>query len=384
MEFFSLKPEINLLKEEIMSEIDKVLSSGKFIMSDNVREFEEEIKRYFSVRYAISVNSGTDALVISLRAIGIKEGDHVITTPFTFFATAEAISIIGARPIFVDIEYDSFNIDPDLIEEVMNSEKGQKVKAILPVHLFGLPCNMERIMDIARRYNLKVVEDCAQAFGAEVKVNGQFRKVGTIGDAGAFSFFPTKNLGAYGDGGMIITNDPNVYEIASMLKNHGSKQKYYNEMFGYNSRLDEIQAAILKVKLKYIHKFNESRIQIASLYSKYLSELVHLIKIPTFDQENYHHVFHQYSIRVFNGLRDNLRHFLASNGIDTFVYYPYPIHKLPPYKDYNLTLKVAEKTSEEILSLPMYHLMDSSNVEKVVEVIRQWAKEIVKVEKSTN
>jgi dTDP-4-amino-4,6-dideoxygalactose transaminase len=373
MEFFSLKNEINMLKNEIINEISKVLDSGKFIMSDNVKEFEEQLKEYFSVKYAVTVNSGTDALVISLRSVGIKEGDYVITTPFTFFATAEAISIIGAKPIFVDIEYDSFNINPDLIEEIMNSEKGQRVKAILPVHLFGLPANMEKIMAIASKYGLKVIEDCAQSFGAEVKINGEFRKTGTIGNAGAFSFFPTKNLGAYGDGGVIITNDPQVYEIASMLKNHGSKKKYYNEMLGYNSRLDEIQAAILKVKLKHINNFNQSRIKIASLYTQFLSELENIIKVPYFDESSYLHVFHQYSIRVFGSLRDSLRQFLASNDIDTFIYYPFPIHKLPPYKDYNLTLPVAEKTCEEILSLPMYHLMDVSNVEKIVNAIKKWA-----------
>ena len=370
-EFFSLKPEINLLKNQILKEIEKVLDSGKFIMSNNVKEFEELICNYFGVKYAISVNSGTDALVISLRACGIKPSDEVITTPFTFFATAEAISIIGAKPVFVDIEMDTFNINPDLIEQKIT----QKTRAILPVHLFGLPANMDKIMQIARKYNLIVIEDNAQAFGAEVKVNGQFKKTGSIGNCGAFSFFPTKNLGAYGDGGIITTNDEQVYNLASMLKNHGSKVKYYNEIFGYNSRLDEIQAAILKVKLKYIEEFNQSRIKIANRYTELLREIEDYILPPYFDKDNYKHVFHQYSVLVKKGNRDELRQYLKNNGIDTFVYYPYPIHKLPPYKEMNYNLPVTEEVSNKILSLPMYHFMDLDNVDYVVSVIKSWVSE---------
>ncbi|MCS6955686.1 MAG: DegT/DnrJ/EryC1/StrS family aminotransferase, partial [Candidatus Calescibacterium sp.] len=297
IEFFSLKNEIQFLKNEIGQEIMKVLESGKFIMDTNVREFENLICQYFGVRHSVSVNSGTDALVISLRASGIKPGDEVITTPFTFFATVEAISIIGATPIFVDIDEETFNIDPDLIE----SKITERTRAILPVHLFGLPCNMQKIMNIAKKYGLIVIEDNAQSFGAEVKINGEFKKAGSIGDAGAFSFFPTKNLGAYGDGGIIITNDSKIFDVASMLKNHGSKVKYYNEILGYNSRLDEIQAAILKTKLKYVDKFNASRIEIANRYTELLQDLDNYIKVPKFDSSAYKHVFHQYSIRVLDG-----------------------------------------------------------------------------------
>ncbi|MCS7165243.1 MAG: DegT/DnrJ/EryC1/StrS family aminotransferase [Candidatus Calescibacterium sp.] len=368
VEFFSLKNEINLLKDEILQEVNKVLESGKFIMSSNVQEFENQICKYFGVKYAVSVNSGTDALVISLRAAGIKPGDEVITTPFTFFATAEAISIIGAIPVFVDIDEATFNIDANRIEEKITS----KTKAILPVHLFGLPCDMEKIMDIARRYDLVVIEDNAQGFGSEVKINGRFVKTGTIGHAGAFSFFPTKNLGAYGDGGIIITNDDNIFEKASMLKNHGSRIKYYNEMLGYNSRLDEIQAAILKVKLKYVEKFNESRITIAHRYTQALQGLNEYIAVPYYDSTKYKHVFHQYSIKVKNGLRDNFREFLNKNGINTFVYYPYPIHKLPVYRDMGYSLPVSERIAQEIVSLPMYHLMEIEKVDYIVSKIKEW------------
>ncbi|MCS7244015.1 MAG: DegT/DnrJ/EryC1/StrS family aminotransferase [Candidatus Calescibacterium sp.] len=368
IEFFSLKNEIQLLKNEIGQEIMKVLESGKFIMDTNVREFENLICQYFGVKHSVSVNSGTDALVISLRASGIKPGDEVITTPFTFFATVEAIGIIGATPVFVDIDEETFNINPDLIE----SKITEKTKAILPVHLFGLPCNMQKIMDIAKKYGLIVIEDNAQSFGAEVKINGEFKKAGSIGDAGAFSFFPTKNLGAYGDGGIIITNNSKIFDVASMLKNHGSKVKYYNEILGYNSRLDEIQAAILKTKLKYVDKFNASRIEIANRYSQLLQDFPNHIKVPKFDSGIYKHVFHQYSIRVLDGLRDEFREFLKNNGIDTFVYYPYPIHQLPLYKHLDLKLPVTEKISKEIVSLPMYHLMDLENVDYIVEKIKDW------------
>ncbi|MCX7758603.1 MAG: DegT/DnrJ/EryC1/StrS family aminotransferase [bacterium] len=368
IEFFSLKNEIQFLKNEIGQEIMKVLESGKFIMDTNVREFENLICQYFGVKHSVSVNSGTDALVISLRASGIKPGDEVITTPFTFFATVEAISIIGATPIFVDIDEETFNIDPDLIE----SKTTERTRAILPVHLFGLPCNMQKIMNITKKYGLIVIEDNAQSFGAEVKINGEFKKAGSIGDAGAFSFFPTKNLGAYGDGGIIITNDSKIFDVASMLKNHGSKVKYYNEILGYNSRLDEIQAAILKTKLKYIDKFNASRIEIANRYTELLQDLDNYIKVPKFDSSAYKHVFHQYSIRVLDGLRDEFREFLKNNGIDTFVYYPYPIHQLPLYNDLSYRLPITEKISKEIVSLPMYHLMDLENVDYIVEKIKDW------------
>ncbi|MFN3477890.1 MAG: DegT/DnrJ/EryC1/StrS family aminotransferase, partial [bacterium] len=320
------------------------------------------------VKYGVSVNSGTDALVISLRACGVMPGDEVITTAFTFFATAEAISIIGAKPVFVDIKEDTFNIDPDLIEEKISS----KTKAIIPVHLFGLPADMERIMSIAKKYGLKVIEDNAQAFGAQVMVNGKFMKTGSIGDAGAFSFFPTKNLGAYGDGGIILTNNDEIFEICSMLKNHGSKVKYYNEMFGYNSRLDEIQAAILRVKLKYVDQFNDSRLQIAKLYTEALREVEEVIEVPFFDSIRYKHVFHQYSVLVKKGSRDDLRQYLKDKGIDTFVYYPYPLHKLPVYRDLNYSLPVTEGVCERILSLPVHQFMDLEDAQYVADNIKNW------------
>ncbi len=368
IKLFDLKKEYEEIGQEILQEIKKVLESGIFIMGKNVEQFEEELANYFKVKYAITVNSGTDALLISLKALGIKEGDEVITTPFTFFATAEVINNLKAIPVFVDID-DDFNIDVNLIEKSITD----KTKAIIPVHLFGLPVNMEKVIEIARKYNLYVIEDVAQAFGAKYKN----RLVGTFGDLGAFSCFPTKNLGAYGDAGFILTNDQELHKKSKMLKVHGSIKKYYHEEFGYNSRMDEIQAAILRVKLKYIEKFNNHRIQAANLYNKILSKNPY-ITVPKASQDFYH-VYHQYTIKVNQNSpidRDTLKKELESKGIETNIYYPYPLHKLPVYFDKNnykvyQNLLKAEELSNRVLSLPMYHYISLNDVEYVANTINE-------------
>ncbi|MGB9637927.1 MAG: DegT/DnrJ/EryC1/StrS family aminotransferase [bacterium] len=365
---FNLKPEFEDIGQEILEEIKKVLESGVFIMGKNVEELEENLAKYFNVKYAITVNSGTDALLISLRAINIKEGDEIITTPFTFFATSEVINNIGAIPVFVDID-ESFNIDVNLIEKSITN----KTKAIIPVHLFGLPVNMEKIMEIARKYNLYVIEDVAQAFGAKYKD----KLVGTFGDLGAFSCFPTKNLGAYGDAGFILTNNEELYKRCKMLKVHGSLKKYYHEEFGYNSRMDEIQAAILKVKLKYIQKFNNHRIQAANLYNEILSKNPYIITPKV--SNNFYHVYHQYTILLKDNSpinRDNLKKELESKGIETNIYYPYPLHKLPVYLNTNnykayYPLTNSEDISNRVLSLPMYHYIPLNDVEYIANSINQ-------------
>lgn len=373
---FDLSLEFEDIGQEILEEIKKVLESGVFIMGKNVEELEEKLANYFNVRYVITVNSGTDALLISLKALGIKEGDEVITTPFTFFATSEVINNLNAIPVFVDID-ESFNIDVDLIEKSIT----EKTKAIIPVHLFGLPVDMEKIMEISRRYNLYVVEDVAQAFGAKYK--NKF--VGTFGDLGAFSCFPTKNLGAYGDAGFILTNNEELYKKCKILKVHGSIKKYYHEEFGYNSRMDEIQAAILKVKLKYIQKFNNHRIQAANLYNQILSKNPYIItpkKSNAFYNafyNDFYHVYHQYTILLKKDSpinRDNLKKELESKGIETNIYYPYPLHKLPVYLNSNnykayYPLVNAEDISNRVLSLPMYHYIPLTDVEYIANTINQ-------------
>ncbi len=368
IKLFDLKKEYEEIGQEILEEIRKVLESGIFIMGKNVEQLEQELANYFNVKYAITVNSGTDALLISLKALGIREGDEVITTPFTFFATAEVISNLKAVPVFVDID-DNFNIDVNLIEKSITD----KTKAIIPVHLFGLPVNMEKIMEIAKKYNLYVIEDVAQAFGAKYKG----RLVGTFGDFGAFSCFPTKNLGAYGDAGFILTNDQELYKKSKMLKVHGSIKKYYHEEFGYNSRMDEIQAAILKVKLKYIEKFNNHRIKAANLYNTILSKNLYITTPKASDE--FYHVYHQYTIKVNDNSpidRDTLKKELELNGIETNIYYPYPLHKLPVYlnkdnyKVYHSLVR-AEELCNKVLSLPMYHYISLDDVEYVANTINR-------------
>lgn len=336
-----LSPEIEELWDELNAAFQRVMKSGQFIMGPEVDAFEAEAADYLGVKYAIGVNSGTDALVISLRALGIGRGDEVITTPFSFFATAESICNAGAKPVFVDIDEKTFNIDPALIEHAITSN----TKAIMPVHLYGRPAEMDLIMDIAERHNLKVVEDCAQSFGARF----QGKQTGSIGDAGAFSFFPSKNLGAFGDGGLIATNDKTVAELARMLRAHGSKKKYFNELIGYNSRLDSLQAALLRVKLPHVDRWNTNRRTIARHYSDLLASVPHVIA-PDFTEG---HVFHQYTLKLPQSARDDVQSQLATSGIGTMIYYPVPQDQLPVYANQYPRFPVSEKLAQQVLSLPI-------------------------------
>jgi dTDP-4-amino-4,6-dideoxygalactose transaminase len=371
-----LSREIEHLWDDLNEAIQRVLRSGQFILGPEVQAFEEEVADYLGVEYAIGVNSGTDALVIGLRALGVKPGDEVITTPFTFFATAEAISIIGADPVFVDIEPQSFNIDPEKIEAAITD----KTKVILPVHLFGAPAAMTQLMAIAEVHGLKVLEDCAQSFGAtytgdcagcdaahceagrRTELCG--RMTGAIGHAGAFSFFPTKNLGAYGDGGLIATDDSNVAEVARMLRKHGGKNKYHNEMLGYNSRLDALQAAILSVKLPYVDEYNQNRRTIAQRYNELLYGCCAVETPDVVDG----HVFHQYTIRIKNGRREEVERALSDRDIGCKVYYPVPCHQLPVY-DYQIDAPEADQAADEALSLPMWPQMGAKVQEQVVSTV---------------
>ncbi|NBD24207.1 DegT/DnrJ/EryC1/StrS family aminotransferase [Paenibacillus glycinis] len=339
-----LSYEISELKPQLMDAFASVLDNGAFIMGPNVKSFENEVAEYLGVKHAIALNSGTDALVIALLAAGIGEGDEVITTPFTFFATAEAISQVRATPVFVDVEPQSYNMDLDQLEAAITP----RTKAIIPVHLFGHAVEMTRLMEIADRRGLLVVEDVAQAFGADC----EGRKVGTIGHLGCYSFFPTKNLGAYGDGGLLVTNDSAFAEKASMLRVHGSKKKYYNELIGFNSRLDELQAAILRIKLPRIDEWNAGRRKAAATYKELLGsvgEIVLPIEAPYAK-----HVFHQYTIRILNGKRQALQEKLEAAGVSTMVYYPVPVHKLPIYQALEVTMPTAESLAEEVISLPIW------------------------------
>jgi len=354
-----LKKQFQGIKEEVLNIVTEILESSQYILGQKVSEFERKVANYHSVREAIGVASGTDALHLSIDALGIGEGDEVITTPFTFIATAEAILYTGAMPVFVDIEPDTLNIDVSQIEANIT----KKTKAILPVHLFGHPADMINILDIAKKYRLKIIEDCAQSLGAEV--NG--KKAGSLGDAGCFSFYPSKNLGGYGDGGMVILNDSGVADIIRELRNHGSKGSYKHKRVGFNSRLDEIQAGILLVKLLRLDKYNIKRRQNAALYNNLLSDKV---RCPV-EKQGAYHVFHQYTI--ISNKRDEIHQRLKENGISSVVYYPVPLHLQEALKFLGYQkgdFPVAEKAAKEVLSLPMYPELEESTIIKIAEIIK--------------
>lgn len=355
-----LSPEIDELWDELNAAMQRVMRSGQFIMGPDVLAFEQEVADYLGVKHAVGVNSGTDALIIGLRALGIGPGDEVITTPFTFFATAESISSVGATPVFADIDPHTYNIDPERIREQVTP----RTRAIMPVHLYGNPCAMDEIMAIAQEHNLLVIEDCAQSFGARYKG----KQTGTIGHVGAYSFFPSKNLGAFGDGGLFVTDDDQVADLARMLRAHGSRKKYHNEMIGYNSRLDTIQAAILRVKLPHVDRWNEGRRQVARIYNRELSR-ISAIYTPQFSEN---HVFHQYTVRVKNNDRDPLREYLKNHNIETMIYYPVPQDRLSVYKDGLNPAPISMDASKKVLSLPINSNPSALDTNLVCSIIAKY------------
>lgn len=353
-----LKVQFQGIRDEVFESLRNIIESSNYILGPSVREFEGKISEYIGVSQAIGVASGTDALHISLEALGIGDGDEVITTSFTFFATVEAILYTGARPVFVDIELDTFNIDPNKIEERITD----RTKAILPVHLFGHPANMERIMDIAKRHNLYVIEDCAQAFGASIGGN----RVGSFGDAGCFSFYPSKNLGAYGDGGMIVVRDEGISRRIRMLRNHGATASYIHDSVGFNSRLDEIQAGILLIKFNRIEEYNRLRKEKALKYNSLLSSIV---RCPS-ERKGFKHVFNLYTI--MSDRRDEIQRVLREEGISSVIYYPLPLHlqKALSFLGYKYgDFPLAERASREVLSLPIYPELDDSTIERIANTV---------------
>ena len=355
-----LKQQYLNIKGEIDTAIQEVLESTQFILGGEVKDLEERIAAYCECRFGVGVGSGTDALRLSLAAIGLGPGDEVITTPFTFVATANTISHTGARPVFVDIEPRTFNLEPDDVERAIT----ERTKAIVAVHLYGQSCEMDRIMEIASRHEVLVVEDCAQAIGARYRN----KPTGTFGVAGCLSFFPSKNLGAYGDGGMVVTNDAHFAETIDVLRRQGGKKKYFHEVLGFNSRLDALQAAILKVKLGYLDEWNKGRREVAHRYNELLADLP--VVVP-YEAPDCFHVYHQYTIRAKD--RTGLAAHLKQAGISTNVYYPVPLHQQPLYAECaSLSLPNSETAAAEVLSLPIFPELTESDQSFIAENIKSF------------
>ncbi|GAB6107665.1 DegT/DnrJ/EryC1/StrS family aminotransferase [Fusibacter bizertensis] len=391
-----LKAQNKIIGSELLNKIESVMSSTQFIMGPEVKAFETNFAQYLDVKHAISCGNGTDALIIALEALGIGEGDEVITTPYTFFATGESIAYVGATPVFVDVEVDSFNIDVTKIEAAITP----KTKAIMPVHLFGNACEMDAIMAIAQRYGIYVIEDACQAIGGEYKGV----KLGTIGHVACFSFFPTKNLGAAGDGGMIVTNDERIATVCKALKAHGSGEngqkasnllngvtedivvdqnedntvynplKYYNYLIGHNSRLDEIQAAILGIKLKYLDEWNALRIEHAEFYTKLLNPYEQALQfvLPK-SAPHIKHVYHMYILSAEH--KDALIQHLKESGVSTGIYYPVPLHLQKAFMKLGYKkgdFPVAEYLSERTFAIPMYAELTPTQQMEICEIISQF------------
>lgn len=355
-----LKAQYLTIKDEIDRAVLDVLDSAKFIFGPQMKAFEQEIAQYCGTTEAVAVGNGTDALMLTLKAFGIGPGDEVITSPFTFFASAETIAQVGATPVFVDIDPVTLNMDLNQLENKVTA----RTKAIIPVHIFGQMLDVERVMEIAARHDLKVIEDAAQALGAEYRG----RKAGSIGHAGTFSFFPTKNLGGYGDGGMIVTNDEYLAARLRMLRFHGCQTKYYHEEIGFNSRLDEIQAAILRVKLKYLDQWNQGRRDKAQTYNDLLAGTP--VAVPGVDP-NAVPIYHLYVIRTSE--RKSLMEKLTQAGVANAIYYPVPLHLQRAFR--NLGCKkgdfpVAEQASEEALAIPCYPELTQEQQQEIAAILK--------------
>ncbi len=364
IQMVDLQTQYQRIQSEVESAFAEIIRTGAFINGPAVKTFQQNLAAYLDCKYVVACGNGTDALQIALMALELQPGDEVITSPFTFVATAEVIKLLGLVPVFVDVEADSFNINPQLIEAAITP----KTRCIIPVHMFGRASNMQAIMDIAGRHQLFVVEDNAQAIGATYVVDGVERKTGTIGDIGCTSFYPSKNLGAFGDGGAINTSSEELYHKIFRICNHGSEKKYYYETVGVNSRLDSLQAVLLDIKLKHLTGYIKSRNKLADYYDIALAGAGDLI-LPA-RPETGHHVFHQYTLRTPS--RDALQQFLNEQEIPTMVYYPVPLHVQKPYLDGRHAegmLPVSEKLCREVLSLPMHTEMETEQAAYIIKQV---------------
>ena len=360
IEFLNLKREFTEIGKEISQAIEDVQKKGLFVLGEKVQEFEEEFSKYIGAKFGIGVNSGSDALYLAVRALGISAGDEVITVSHTFLPTVDAISRNGAKPVFVDVDPQTYLMDPSKIE----SHLSKKTRAIIPVHLYGHPVDMAPVLKIARENHLYVIEDAAQAHGTEY----MNKKVGSLGDIGCFSFYPSKNLGAYGDGGMMTTNNEALADKLRKMRCYGQSSKYYHDFVGVNSRLDEIQAAVLLIKLQYLDEWNEKRREIAWLYNEFLD---HGNVITPVERAYARHVFHLFVI--MHNQRDKLQQYLTKKGIQTLIHYPIPVHM---QKAYSVSAKVpiTEEICSKILSLPIYPWLYEDEVKEISKHINEFGR----------
>jgi dTDP-4-amino-4,6-dideoxygalactose transaminase len=372
IQMVDLKSQYQKIKPEVNERIQAVIDSAAFINGPEVKRFQEELEQYLQVKHVIPCANGTDALQVALMALGLKPGDEVITTTFTFVATAEVIALLGLKPVLVDVDYESYLIKTDELEQAITPQ----TKAIIPVHLFGQCANMEVIKKVADEHGLFIVEDAAQSIGASYHFkNGEGKQSGTIGHFGCTSFFPSKNLGCYGDGGAIFTNDDQLAEKARMVVNHGMKVRYYHDEIGVNSRLDSIQAAVLSTKLKHLNAYGNAR-RLAAWHYDEAFRSIEAIKIPK-RMENSCHVFHQYTMRITNGQRDELQKYLTEAGIPAMIYYPVPLHQQKAYRDERYAdgaFPVAEQLAKEVISLPMHTELDQEQLTFITEKVKEFFK----------
>ena len=361
--FMDLKSEHRALREALRNVWDTALDNGAFIGGEAVENFEKSFAAFCEVKHAVGVGNGTDALLLALKALSIGSGDEVILPANSFVATAEAVAHSGAKPVFVDVDPETYNIDVHRIERHITP----RTRAIIPVHLYGQPADMEPILEIAWLYDLKVIEDAAQAHGA--RYHG--KRVGSMGDAACFSFYPAKNLGACGDGGAVVTNNRNIADAVRRLRDHGGLKKYEHDVIGYNSRLDSLQAAVLQIKLRYLEERNEMRQQHADTYRELLSHMSGIV--PPFVPEGIRSVYHLYVIRLEKGSRNGLQDYLKEHGVHTGIHYPTPIHRTPAFASYRAPgCPIAEAHADRILSLPMYADIDKQQMQYVAHLISDY------------
>ncbi len=367
IQMVDLRNQYHRIKDKIDAAVLDVVASSNYIQGQEVRKFEENLSHFTGSNHVISCANGTDALMAALMACGVERGDEVITVPFTFISTVEVVALLGAFPVFADVTPDTFTINPNHIESLITD----KTKAIVPVHLFGQCADMEPIMTIARKHNIKVVEDACQALGAEyVFSDGTRRQAGTMGDVGCVSFFPTKNLGCFGDGGALMTQDDNMAEKLRLLCRHGSSKKYSHEIVGFNSRLDTIQAAILNVKLNYLNDYLANRGTAADFYYHSLVD-TSFLTLPAISPKSTH-TFHQFTVKIKDGLRDDFAKYLKENRIPSMIYYPVPAHLQPAYSYLNHSIgdfPVSEQLCDEVLSLPMHTELTVEQLQYISETI---------------